>query len=76
MHPLVDDLASLKDSELESKVNDLTRKYFMTTNYQLQSQIALVLDTYKEELNSRRHAEWQKTMETRNKDLDKLIKVD
>lgn len=76
MHPLVDDLSALKDSELESRINDLTRKYFMTQNYQLQCQISLVLDTYKEELNTRRQAEWQKTMESRNKDLDKLIKVD
>jgi len=76
MHPLVDNLSEFKDSDLESKINDLTRKYFMTNNFYLQQQIALTLDTYKEELMVRRQAEWQRTMEMRNKDLDKLIKVD
>ena len=76
MHPLVNDLSSLKDADLEAKINDLTRKYSMTYNFQVQQQIVLVLDTYKEELNNRRRAEWENTMELRNKDLDKLIKVD
>ena len=41
MHPLIDDLSKLKDSELEAKINDLTRKYFMVRNPGVQAQIGL-----------------------------------
>jgi hypothetical protein len=75
MHPLIGDLSSLKDADLENKINDLTRKYFSTHNFEVQSQIVLVLDTYKEELNKRRAAEYNKMMNNRDKGLDKLINV-
>jgi len=75
MHPLVTDLNSMKDPELESKINDLTRKYFMTYNPGIQSQIVAVLDSYKEELDKRRRADYEKMMNTRDKGLDKLINV-
>lgn len=75
MHPLIEDLTSLKDSELESKINDLTRKYFMVHNPSVQSQIVAALDSYKEELNTRRRLEYEKMMNSRDKGLDKLINV-
>jgi len=75
MHPLVSDLEHLKDSELDAKINDLTKKYFMTTNFEVQRQIAVVLDSHKEELSRRRAKEWQKMSEKMNKNLDNLIKV-
>lgn len=76
MHPLINDLSSLKDGEIENKINELSRKYFSTHNFELQQQITMVLDSYREELARRRQAEFEKLMQTRNKDLDKLIKVD
>jgi len=75
MHPLVGNLANLKTSELENKINELSKKYFMAPGYELQHQISLVLETYKAELAIRRQQEWEKMMESRNKDLDKLINV-
>ena len=75
MHPLISDLSTIKDSELEEKINELTKKYFLTHNYEVQHQIVLVLDTYKEELAKRQQAAYEKMMKSRNKDLDKLIKV-
>jgi hypothetical protein len=75
MHPLVIDLSAIKDSELESKINDLTRKYFMTYNPGIQAQIVAVLDSYKEELDKRRRLDYEKMMNTRDKGLDKLINV-
>jgi hypothetical protein len=75
MHPLVTELASLKEAELENKISDLTRKYFQTINVGLQAQIAMVLDTYKQELDKRRAAEYDKMMNNRDKGLDKLINV-
>lgn len=75
MHPLVQGLESLKDSELENKINELTRKYFQTYNPGVQAQIAAVLETYKEELGNRRRIEYEKMMNTRDKGLDKLINI-
>lgn len=75
MHPLIINLQDLKTSEIEAKINDLTKKYFMTQNFELQSQISNMLDAYKEELSNRQREEWNKVMESRNKGLDKLINV-
>jgi hypothetical protein len=75
MHPLAGDLTQFKDSEIESKINDLTRKYFSTYNFELQQQISMMLDTYKLEMANRRQREYEKMMNSRNKDLDKLINV-
>ena len=75
MHPLAGDLSQFKDSEIESKINDLTRKYFSTHNFELQQQVAMMLDTYKSEMANRRLREYEKMMNSRNKDLDKLINV-
>lgn len=75
MHPLAGDLSQFKDSEIESKINDLTRKYFSTYNFELQQQISMMLDTYKSEMANRRQREYEKMMSSRNKDLDKLINV-
>jgi hypothetical protein len=75
MHPLVPDLVTLKNADIEAKINDLTKKYFMTSNYGVQNQISSILDVYKEELATRQRTEWQNAVETRNKGLDKLINV-
>lgn len=75
MHPLIQNLSSLKDSEIEFKVNDLTKKYFMTSNYEIRSQISVILETYKEELSVRRQRELERMANERNKDLDKLINI-
>lgn len=75
MHPLVGDLSVLKDGELENKISELTKKYFSTNNFQVQQQLIMVLDSYKEELANRQRLAYEKMMQTRNKDLDKLINV-
>jgi hypothetical protein len=75
MHPLVGDLSNIKDAELDSKINELTRKYFMTPNSGVKAQMASILDTYKEELSKRKSAEYNKMMDNRDKGLDKLINI-
>jgi hypothetical protein len=75
MHPLVGDLKDLKDSEIDSKINDLTQKYFMTRNPGLQAQMVAVLETYKEEQRKRQKLALEKMMANRDKTLDKLVKV-
>lgn len=75
MHPLINNLEELKISEIEIKINDLSKKYFMTHNVDVQSQISSVLDTLKDELAKRQREELDRAMESRNKHLDKLINV-
>lgn len=75
MHPLIGDLTELKDSELDLKIQDLTKKYFQSYNQELRNQIVAVLDTYKEEAAKRRAKSLQSMMDNRDKGLDKLINV-
>jgi len=75
MHPLINNLSNIKDSELDTKINDLTRKYFTTSNFELQQQIIMVLESYKEELSNRKRIEYENMMKSRDKGLDKLINV-
>jgi hypothetical protein len=77
-HPLLTDIRKLKDSDLEEKVLDLSKKYSIAMRLGQGSaaqQIIMILDTYKSELSDRQ----RKSLETagkKNKDLDNLINVD
>jgi uncharacterized protein YbjQ (UPF0145 family) len=75
MHPLAGDFSSLKDSEIEEKITDLTKKYFMTYNTDIKTQIGMLLESYKSELSNRRKIALEKLMKTSEKSLDKLVKV-
>ena len=75
-HPLITDLQSLSDAQVEDKISNLQRKYFQTYNLDLKNQISMTLDMYKEELNHRRFLAVQKFKEQNsNNDLDNLINV-
>lgn len=71
----MDDLSKLKDTELEEKIQELSKKYFQTHNITLQHQIAAFLDLYRAELGNRRARLWQEQYQKRDKDLDSLINV-
>ena len=75
MHPLVGDLSQFKDAELDTKISDLTKKFFMTFNPELKQQIAGILEVYREELSKRQQEAWAKALESQNKNLDKLINI-
>ena len=77
LNPLVDSLAGLTITELENKVVELQRKYFMSHNPQVQAQIATILYIYKEEAQTRRAIEYerQKNQENGENGLDSLINV-
>jgi hypothetical protein len=47
-HPLAN-MSGLSDSDLENKISELGRKYFQSSNPGVQSQIATLLEQYKEE---------------------------
>lgn len=76
MHPLIGDLSNFKEVELETKIHDLTRKYFITSNPELQQQISMLLDNLKMELANRNAKKWKEEYEKRDKDLDSLINID
>lgn len=78
MHnPLVHGLDKLSLNELEEKIIELQRKYFMSNNLQVQVQIQNFLEIYKEELHTRRAIESQRQKEQQDGEngLDNLIKV-
>jgi predicted transcriptional regulator of viral defense system len=76
MHPLTEDFSKLKEAEIETKIQDLSRKYFMAgNNPSVQHQIVMLLEQYKEELNIRRQKVWQEQYQKRDTDLDSLINV-
>jgi hypothetical protein len=77
LNPLVDSLANFTLTELENKVVELQRKYFMTHNPQVQAQISTILYIYKEEVQTRRAIEYerQKNQENGENGLDSLINV-
>ena len=53
-NPLVDDFSLLSDNELEEKILELSRKYFLSKNPQLQQQVGTILEMMKEESKARR----------------------
>ena len=74
-NPLVDDFSKLTDLEVENKISDLGRKYFMVRNPEVQMQIARLLEMYKEEMRARRARAHLKSLENGNSDLDNLINI-
>jgi hypothetical protein len=75
-HPLGEDLSLLKDSEVESKLQELTRKYFLAARMgqnEMLTQLSTFVTIYKEELSKRLVAKTQGTYDT---DLNQLINVD
>lgn len=75
-HPLIESLSHLKDTEIEEKIQSLSRKYFQTHNSELQQQITVCLDIYKRELSVRQSKKWSDEFQKRDKDLDNLINID
>ena len=75
MHPLAGSFENLKDSEIEEKITDLTKKYFMTRNFEVQMQITSLLENYKEEIGKRRQLQLQRLMQKSEKSLDNLVKI-
>lgn len=74
-HPFEGDLSQLKDNEVEDKLNELNRKYFLAArlgNRELLTQIATFVTIYKQELSKRY---FEKTKMDFDGDLDQLINV-
>lgn len=77
-NPLLN-LSQYTDSQLETKLMELQRKYFQTQNPELRSQIAITLEDFRSELYTRRSIAAQKQREQYQQnggnDLDSLINI-
>jgi hypothetical protein len=74
-HPLQEDLSKFTDSEIEQRLQDITRKYFAAQRLgsrELLTQLSTFATIYREEM-SRRHLNRNKG--NLDQDLDKLINV-
>lgn len=76
-NPLMPDLREVKDQELENKLHELTKKYWIAArsgNGALSQQILVALESYKDEMRRRQVEQQRSLMEKQNKDLDDLIR--
>ena len=73
-NPLVDNLSLLEDSEVDAKISELSRKYFQARNPDLQRQISVILEMYKQELFTRQ-AKAKLQQQNGEEGLDNLINV-
>jgi hypothetical protein len=72
---LVNNVSDLTDSEVEDKIIELGRKYWMTQNTDLRVQISTVLEMFKEEVLVRRAKSMQRSQENGDNSLDNLINI-
>ena len=75
---LVDDFAVLSDTEVEDEIAELSKKYWQTSNPQLQQQIAVVLEMFKDEGRARRAKQklvQQENSNDKDNSLDNLINI-
>lgn len=74
-NPLIDNLKTLSDAEVEQKILELSKKYFTASRLgkpELLTQIQIALIMYKEK-NSKRNMNRRTQLDD---DLDQLINVD
>ena len=77
-NPLMPDVSKIKDADLEAKIQDLTKKYYIAARMghsAVCEQIVSALTMYKEELYKRQTAAIQKTIKKQDRDFDDLINV-
>jgi hypothetical protein len=78
-HPLLGSMSKMKDSEIEEKILELSKKYGIAMRMGqggIGQQIIVALESYKAELSNRQRAALSSAMTKQNKDLDNLINVD
>jgi len=73
-NPLVDSFEDLTETQLQEKIQDLSRRYFQTRNPELQNQIAIILDMFKQEQITRLYKK-QNSDNDEDSDLDNLINI-
>jgi len=77
-NPLLEDLTLLKDTEIESRMSELNKKYNIALRMgygDAARQIAVVIEAVRDETLRRQQEASKKLMQKHNKDLDDLINV-
>jgi hypothetical protein len=77
-NPFIDDLTALKVLDLETKITELSKKYFIAANSgngHLAEQILVVLDQYRVELRTRNLSQTNLPTKLGDTDIDDLIKI-
>ena len=72
IHPHHEELKGFTTPQIEAKLTELSKKYFMTRNPEVQMQMSMILDGYRDELRTRYRKEM---VENGDKDLDNLINI-
>lgn len=72
-NPFVDGLEQLSDQDILNKIDDLTKKYFMTNNNDVKNLITSQIDFFKMTLEDR---QVNKRKNSGDSSLDNLINVD
>jgi len=75
-NPLVDSFNELSDNQISEKISDLSKRYFQSRNPQVQQQIAVILDMFREEQQTRMLKQQQANKDSDDPDLDNLINID
>jgi hypothetical protein len=77
-NPLLPDLSTLKNEDLDNKITELMKKYMIAARHGqggVCNQIGVILECYKQE-QKKRHAAANQKLQTKNLDLDDYINVD
>ena len=74
-NPLVNSFDDLSDIELEEKILELNKKFWMTHNPQVKEQITAILDMYKAEMEGRRAKAKKINSQDGDNSLDNLINI-
>ena len=72
LHPIEEDLNKYTTPQIESKLQDLSKKFYMTRNPEVKNQMSTLIEMYRIELRSRYVKEMAKNQD---KDLDNLINI-
>ena len=77
--PLIHSLSDMSESQLDSKISELQRKYFQSSNPSVKHQITVFLDIYYAEVAERRviaaQKEREQMAENGHKSVDNLINI-
>jgi hypothetical protein len=73
-NPLVDSFEELSDSDLENRIYELQKKYYIATNPDIKLQLHTVLEMHRHEAEARRAKSLKKQQDDDNS-LDNLINI-
>jgi hypothetical protein len=78
-NPLLPDLSTLKNEDIDNKITELMQKYFTASKFGqggVMHQIAVILESYKDEQRRRQDEARKKLVQNTNQDLGEYIKID